>query len=130
MRVTKAMKEYVESQMSEKRLAINKAYRAEYEARKKTCVAECEEIVAQANARVAEVLRQYNFQHRRGYREEPLVLYEQDIVNESEWSNIQDHERALYHKQQEMMKKFILECDLGVDKEQFYSMVAAISFDE
>lgn len=130
MRVTKAMKDYVEAQMTDKRIIINKAYRAEYDARKEACMAECEAIVAAANKQILAILERYNFSYQKGYRNQPLDIYPQDVRNQAEWDDICDHERKLYRRQQDMFRQFVLECDLGVNKDEFYAMVAAISFDE
>lgn len=55
-------------------------------------------------------------------------VYDSYIRNQKEHDEIWEFERKNYDKQEEMMKRFILECDLGIDKEEFFKKVEEMSF--
>lgn len=136
MRVTKTMKNYVEKEFDEKRLAANKEYRADYEARRRACLEEMRLFIKEARDQADEILAKYGMDtiaDKRNksnfYSREVIVLYDQYIQNDKEYEAIRDHESKLYAYQKERLEQFYLECDLGCDKEQFLAMVAALNFD-
>ena len=55
---------------------------------------------------------------------------EVEKANKEKDKENRDFRRKLLLQQDKMFTQFILECDLGVNKDEFYAMVAAISFDE
>ena len=50
------------------------------------------------------------------------------LKNQKEFDEIRDFERKIYDKQEEMIKRFILECDLGIEKDEFFKKVEEMSF--
>lgn len=140
MKITKNMKEYVEEQMNAKRNEINKAYRADYDARKRSCEAAIKEELQSLYSRIEDILVSYNMDiHTYNYdgtrkketaAESIIRFYDCDVRNKIEIDEIRDHENKMYSKQKEMLKRFYLECDLGVNKEEFLALVAAMNFDD
>ena len=136
MRVTKTMKNYVEKEFDEKRYAANKEYRADYEARRKACVAEIKQFIYEARDKADEILAKYGMDTMASkrdksdyYSHEVIRFYDQCVQNNKEYQEIIDHERKLKEYQVEQLERFYLECDLGCDKEKFLAMVAALNFD-
>lgn len=133
MRVTKVMREYVEKQLDEKRYALGKQNRANYEARRKECVAAVKNKVEKCRAEVDEILRAYNMdipQEEGGWsHREVVAFYDGHIYNSSEVEAHGKYERGLSERQKEMLDAFYLECDLGINKEEFLAAVAAMNFD-
>lgn len=138
MRVTKAMKEYVEENLNKKRIASNKAYSKDYEERKKLACEEIEKLMETVYPQINEILVKYNmtvvvketgWSSKKEYcREIVRSVYDSAIRNEEEFDDIRNFERENHIKQEKMLKDFILECDLGIDKEQFFQKVEGMSF--
>ena len=136
MRVTKVMREYVEKQLDEKRYALGKQNRASYEARRKECIAAVENKIEECRAEVDEILRAYNMDipqeedNCRGWsNREVVAFYDGHIHNSSETIAYDKYDNELRKRQKEMLDAFYLECDLGINKEEFFSAVAAMNFD-
>ena len=136
MRVTKVMREYVEKQLDEKRYALGKQNRASYEARRKECIAAVKNKVEECRAEVDKILRAYNMDipqeedNSRGWsHREVVAFYDGHIRNNSEVEAHGKYERELRERQKEMLDAFYLECDLGINKEEFLAAVAAMNFD-
>ena len=136
MRVTKTMKNYVEKEFDEKRYAANKAYRADYDTRRKACVAEIKQFVCEARDKADEILAKYGMDtiaSKRNssdyYSREVINFSDSYVQNNKEYNEIVNHERKLCNYQKEALERFYLECDLGCDKEKFFEMVAALNFD-
>jgi hypothetical protein len=131
------MKNYVEKEFNEKRLAANKEYAADYEARRRAATEELKSVLRIAREAADEVLAKYGMdtiasKRKQGeyYPHELIRFYEGEVCNSKEWQEIRDHEQKLYRYQSERLERFYLECDLGCDKEQFFEMVAALNFDD
>lgn len=136
MRVTKTMKNYVEKEFTEKRLAANKEYAADYEARKSAAIEEIKRVVKIARDATDEILVKYGMDTVASKREqdgyyphEVIRFFDGAVGNSEEWQEIRNHEQKLYRYQLERLERFYLECDLGCDKEKFFEMVAALNFD-
>lgn len=131
MRVTKAMKEFAIKQMDEARMAANRAARADYEARRNACEEEIKAFLKlQVNPMVRDILVKngmsrmvYDYGDLRPAEEVVLKLYDSNIRNTEEMNALRDAESARYKTQEKMIEDFILECDLGCDKEQFFKLI-------
>lgn len=136
MRVTKAMKDYVEENLNEKRLKKDKEFSAAYKERKKKACEEIEALLPDLYKKIENILIKYNMDieckrdSSNNAMPEKIVqgVYDAYIQNYEESSKIREFERDNYKKQQEMMKRFILECDLGIEKEEFFKKVEEMSF--
>lgn len=136
MRVTKVMREYVESQLNEKRYALNKEYRASYEARRRECLDIIRARVDEFRAEIDALLVVYNMDNPAIKREadgynpnEVIRFFDGSVNNSKELEAHRKHEKELYDRQKEMLNAFYLECDLGINKEEFLAAVAAMNFD-
>ena len=136
MRVTKVMREYVEKQLNEKRYALDKQNRTSYDARREECIAAVKNKVEECRAEVDEILRAYNMDipqeedNCRGWsHREVVTFYDGRIRNTSEVEAYDKYERRLRERQKEMLDAFYLECDLGINKDEFFAAVAAMNFD-
>ena len=136
MRVTRTMKDYVEKQMDEKRLTLNKEYRASYEGRRKACLAEVKELVDETRRAADEILARYGMDTIEGRRDssgycsnEIIRFYDQCVRNQQEYDEISAHERKLHNHQKAALERFYLECDLGCDRDKFFAMVEELGFE-
>lgn len=135
MRITKVIREFMEEQLSEKRLAANKAARAEYEGKRKACIAEIEETLSLCREQVAMTLakhgmdatvKQYGDLH---YAAEVVVTFLPTYVkNDSEDDKLRQEERARYEAQNKALKEIELELALGGDKEALMRMLNEVQF--
>lgn len=131
MRVTKAMKEFAIKQMDEARMAANRAARADYEARRDACEEEIKAFLKRTvNPEILVILAKYNMSSSvreygdlRPAEEVVLKLFDSNIRNTEEMNALRDAESARYKTQEKMIEDFVLECDLGCDKEQFFKLI-------
>ena len=137
MRVTKAMKEYVEENLDKKRQEKNKEFRAAYDERKKKACEEIEALLPELYDKIDNILIKYDMDlinqskyESQGRMAEEVIrgIYDSYIRNQKEFDEIRNFEHENYMKQEEMIKRFILECDLGIDKEEFFKKVEEMSF--
>ena len=136
MRVTKVMREYVEKQLDEKRYALGREYRASYDARRKECSDLIKEKVKAFREEIDAILVSYDMNNPAIKREEygynpheVISFHDNYITNTKEVEAQQTYDRKLYNRQKEMLNAFYLECDLGINKEEFLAAVAAMNFD-
>lgn len=136
MRVTKVMREYVEKQLDEKRYALGKEYRASYDARRKECSDLIKEKVKAFREEIDAILVSYDMDNPAIKREEDgynpcevIRFHDNYITNTNEVETHQAYDRKLRSRQKEMLNAFYLECDLGINKEEFLAAVAAMNFD-
>lgn len=137
MKVTKAMKEYVEENLNKKREEKNKEFRAAYDKRKDQAYEEIKALLPELYDKIDNILIKYNMDlvnqskyESQGRMSEEIIsgVYDRYIKNQKEFDAIRDFENKNYKKQEEMMKRFVLECDLGIDKEEFFKKVEEMSF--
>ena len=134
MKLTKVLKEFVEEQLNDARYKANKEARAEYEERKKTCEEAIKLYLAtEVNPHIEALLMNYSMDltasrwgDTRPAPEVILPFYSAGILNRAESMALDDVERTRKKKQDELMKQFILDCELGIDKEHFYEEVAKL----
>ena len=137
MRVTKAMKEYVEENLNKKRQEKNKEFRVAYDERKKKACEEIEALLPELYDKIDNILIKYGMDlvnqskyESEGRMSEEIISGVRDtyIRNQKEFDAIRKFEHENYIQQEEMMKRIILECDLGIDKEEFFKKVEEMSF--
>ena len=124
------MKEFVEEQVRNEMYAKNKADRADYEARKKAADEEVKAYLASVNEKVAEIAKKHNLDvevNRWGSKTavgEAVLSYSSSyLMNAVEADAIKNKENARSKSVNTMIEKFLLECDLGMDKDEFYASI-------
>lgn len=129
MKITKIIREFMEETLSEKRVAANKAARADYDARRNACVEEIEALRESMREPVENILRKYDMDME--YARKPMF----DQVWYLRNSNIQNQEElAIIRKKEteraETVKKAIhdieLEMALGGNKKKFMEMLEQV----
>lgn len=135
MRITKVIREFMEEQLTDKRLAANKEARAEYEGKRKACIAEIEETLSLCREQVAMTLAKHGMDatvKQYGdprYAAEVIVPFCSNYVkNDSEDNKLQQEERARYETQKKALKEIELELALGGDKEALMRMLNEVQF--
>lgn len=128
MKVTKNMKNYVEKQVNEKLSAKIAPINESLESRKNSCMKEIEALYKGMEEKAEEILTKYNFDLIGAY-DKPVVA-SIGRINSYELRDRAALEEIvkLRRKRDEMMENFYLECDLGVNKEEFFKMVEAMQF--
>lgn len=135
MKLTKVLREYVEEQMNAARYEANKEARADYDARRKKVEEEIKTYLAEVvNPHIEEILKANDmdltltsWSHTKSAPESILQLYPQNILNKEESKALDEAESKRREKQVEAMKKFAIECELGIDKDEFYEKVAELA---
>ena len=135
MKLTKVLKEYVEEQMNKARYEANKEASASYKKRREDVEAEIKEYLAEVvNPHIEAILKANDMDlevSRYGDKmrsaEAILSLCSQYILNKEESMALDEAERKRRTKQSEALKKFAIECELGIDKDEFYEKVAELA---
>lgn len=132
MRVTKVMKEHTIRELDAARYAANKADAAEYNKKQKNCLEAIRSYLdTVVNPTVKEILKSYGMDNdtTKKYGDDiPVVkailpIYDQYIKNDTISEELNRRARDRQTKQMQMVENFILQCDLGADKEQFFAMI-------
>lgn len=130
MRVTKRMKEFVEEQVRNEMYAKNKADKADYEARRKAADEEVKVYLASVNETIATIAKKHNLDvevNRWGTLNtvgEAVLSYSSTyLMNATEADAIKNRERERSKSVDAMVEKFLLECDLGMGKDEFYASI-------
>ena len=135
MRITKVIREFMEEQLTDKRLAANKEARAEYESKRQACIIEIEETLSLCRKQVAMTLakhgmdatvKQYGDPH---YAAEVILPFcSMYVKNDAEDTKLREEERTRYEAQKKALKEIELELALGGDKEALMRMLEAVEF--
>ena len=134
MKLTKVLKEYVEEQMNSARYKANKEASADYEKRRADVEAEIKKYLAEVvNPHIEEILKAngmdleiISWGHLEPASEKILQFFPQNITNKEEREALNEAERKRRTQQEESIKRFALECELGIDKDSFYEAVAKL----
>lgn len=135
MKLTKVLREYVEEQMNKARYEANKEASASYKKRREDVEAEIKEYLAEVvNPHIEAILKANDmdlevsrYGDKMSAPEAILLLYSQYILNKEESIALDEAEKKRRTKQDEAMKKFAIECELGIDKDEFYEKVAELA---
>lgn len=134
MKLTKVLREYVEEQMQNARYKANKEARKPYDDRRKKVEEEIKTYLAEVvNPHIVEILKANNMDltvttwgEKKPAPECILQLHPQNVLNKEESKALDEAEKKRREKQVEAMKKFAIECELGIDKDEFYEKVAEL----
>ena len=135
MRITKVVREHMESVLGAKRLEANKKERAEYDARRKSCKEELDKLLNSITEDALDILRKYGMDEevvrygRKGSAPEAIFqFYDQYITNASEEEIFNTNARSRKATQDAEIKRIELEAALGADREAFMAMLEAVTF--
>jgi hypothetical protein len=133
MKLTKVLREKTIKELDNARNEANKKARADYEARRKNAEAEIEALIDGITPAVVAILEKYGMDSKyathktaeaNGSYNSVISLYDREIRNNEEWNALRDAETARYRKQQQLIEDFAIECELGVDKTEFFDALA------
>jgi hypothetical protein len=135
MKLTKVLREYVEEQMNKARYEANKEAKAEYVARKEKVEEEIKTYLAEVvNPHIEEILKANDMDltaerwgDKKPASEHILQFASQYILNKEEDKALKEAEDKRCANQTKAMKKFAIECELGIDKDEFYDKVAELA---
>ena len=130
MKLTKVLKEKTEKELSNARLQADKKARADYDARRNNAEAEIEALIDGITPAVQTILEKYGMdtdnateKTTKDYRT-IIRFYASEIRNRKEADKLYEAERARYNKQKALIEEFAIECELGVEKENFLKALA------
>lgn len=129
MKITKIIREFMEETLSEKRVAANKAARADYDARRKACIEEIEVLRESMREPVENILRKYDMDME--YARKPTFyaiwyMLDSSIQNQKELTNIREKETERAATVKKAIYDIELEMALGGNKETFMEMLEQV----
>ena len=130
MRFTKAIREYVNEELTNKRLEANKNdyISVEYQNARNQAIDEIKPIVEHARAEVKKILDEYGLENMKSGYFNIIELYDNYIGNLETASTIRAREKERYDKQKKAIRDIEIECTLGADREQFMELLNSITF--
>jgi len=130
MRFTKAIREYVNEELTNKRLEANKNdyISVEYQNARNQAIDEIKPIVEHARAEVKKILDEYGLENMKPGYSNIIELYDNYIGNLETASTIKTREKERYDKQRKAIRDIEVECTLGADREQFMELLHSITF--
>lgn len=133
MKLTKILREKTEKELTNARHEADKKARVDYEARRKNAEVEIEALIDGITPAVVAILEKYGMDSKyatdktakaNGSYNSVITLHDREIRNCEEWNALRDEERARYNKQQQLIEDFAIECELGVEKANFFEALA------
>lgn len=129
MKITKIIREFMEETLSEKRVAANKAARADYDARRKACMEEIEVLRESMREPVENILRKYDMDMeyaRKPMFDEVWYVCNSNIQNQKELAIIRKKETERAETVKKAVHDIELEMALGGNKEKFMEMLEQV----
>lgn len=129
MKITKIIREFMEETLSEKRVAANKAARADYDARRKACIEEIEVLRESMREPVENILRKYDMDMKHAQKpmfDEIWYMRDSSIQNQKELTNIREKETERAATVKKSIHDIELEMALGGNKEKFMEMLEQV----
>lgn len=129
MKITKIIREFMEETLSEKRVAANKAARADYDARRKACMEEIEVLRDSMREPVENILRKYGMDMeyaRKPMFDEVWYVCNSNIQNQKELAIIRKKETERAETVKKAIHDIELEMALGGNKEKFMKMLEQV----
>lgn len=129
MKTTKIIREFMEETLSEKRVAANKAARADYDARRKACMEEIEVLRDSMREPVENILRKYGMDMeyaRKPMFDEVWYVCNSNIQNQKELAIIRKKETERAETVKKAIHDIELEMALGGNKEKFMEMLEQV----
>lgn len=133
MKLTKVLREKTVKELDNARNEANKKARADYEARQNNALVEIEALIDGITPAVVAILEKYGMDSQyathktaeaNGSYNSVIYLYDREIRNSKEWNALRDAERERYKKQEQLVEDFAIECELGVEKANFFEALA------
>lgn len=138
MKFNKVIREYMDKELSAKRMEANKAdpMAVSYETERDEAVAEIKDYLREVNREIVKILQKHDMDYTtcrvygetRPVAEAALRFFDNEIRNQSVSVAIRERERQRYEHQKAEMERIELECALGADKDAFMKMLSEISF--
>lgn len=130
MKLTKALREKVLRELNDKRLSLNKEAERDYKDRKEKVSEEIREYLQTvATTEIQKILAKYNMDTDNVMTDQYLYTDILDyrpnrITNHAECKKINNEADDRYNKMKKMFEDFAIECELGVEKTQFFEALA------
>lgn len=130
MRVTKAIREYVEDEIYKKYNAKEQAIGQEYWDEKKEIEDEILEIAADANRRAIALAESRGYEVTKGYRGDGLIFMSPNFGKRDVEKQIQDDRRQLQDRRRAKVKQILFDLEVGsTTKNELVEMIDGIEVD-
>lgn len=128
MKLTRVLRDKVEKELDAKRHEINKQARADYEERREKAIKEIDYLIENTlKPSIEIILAKYGMDTNNIYNTQNcniVKLYAYNVENIIEYKKLAQAEKDRYDKQEQLMEDFAIECELGVDKADFFEALA------
>lgn len=130
MRVTKAIREYVEEEIYKKYDAVGKQIGSEYEEEKKQVITEVTKIMKEASKKAEEYITNAGFEYEYGYRRKGIFSLDANIlkrgIEEANW----EERNKFRSKAQQKIKQVLFDLEMGdTGKQQLREILDSIIVD-
>ena len=125
MRVTKVLREYAEKEINKKKMEKIDELWAEHRARKKNMKAALDEVRKEADKKALEILTEYGYHNLKDKATEIFDYYITNWAHESS-AELRSKEADIRTEYDKKLEMFILEMELGGDKDTFFKALAEL----
>ena len=125
MRVTKVLREYAEKEINKKKMEKIDELWAEHKARKKNMEAALDEVGKEADKKALEILTEYGYHNLEGKATGIFDYYITNWAHESS-QELRNEEYKIREEYDKKLEMFILEMELGGDKDTFFKALAEL----
>lgn len=125
MRVTKVLREYAEKEVNKKKREKIDELWAGHKARKENMEAALDEVRKEADKKALDILTEYGYHNLKGKATEIFDYYITNWAHESS-QELRNEEAKIREEYDKKLEMFILEMELGGDKDTFFKALAEL----
>lgn len=130
MRFTKVLREYVDDELTKKRLEANNndIDTIAYKKHRQEAIDKIKSLVEELQEEVEEIMAEYELENLNSRYYNIIQLNDSYIGNSQRLDIIRKREANRYDKQKKAMKEIEVNCTLGADREEFMKMLNDVIF--
>ena len=125
MRVTKVLKEYAEKEINKKKMEKIDELWAEHKARKEKMKMALDEVRKEADKKALDILAEFGYHSLESKATEIFDYYITNWAHESS-QELRNEEYKIREEYDKKLEMFILEMELGGDKDTFFKALAEL----
>ena len=129
MKVTKIMREYIMTETDRKIRKKMVEFRKDYDERREKCIKEISSKVKFLEDEINEILKRYGMDSQGKDSCPSIIGYNSCGIRNSKLEReAREYNNQLRRTRDDAVQRFILECELGISKENFFSIVDSLEF--
>ena len=129
MKVTKIMREYIMTETDRKIRKKMDEFRKDYDERREKCIKEISSKVKFLEDEINEILKRYGMDSQGKDSYPSIIGYNSCGIRNSKLEReAREYNNQLRRIRDDVVQRFILECELGISKENFFSIVDSLEF--